>query len=306
MEKACQVFIVGGVGWLGSKITHELLEKSDDFKVKLLVRRSSWEKKREMIESFQKRGAEIVEGDVQDLQGLTEAMKGSDTVISVLGDEVILYSDDQFNVLTAAEEAGVRRFIPSEFGIDIEDENDFLLGRKVKLRHHLMKSKLEYTLVICGGFYEYSFGLPTGFDIEAKRPIAYLPGDGNQMFSAIHYADVAKYLPEILKDPTAKNRKVYVFGQNITHNEAVEIFQEVFHKKMRVVYQSCEELRRNAEDENIPMEVRISAHLKRILVTINEVFDDSDVVRYPVKPMKVMEYAKQLKLKLSEEKINEE
>jgi uncharacterized protein YbjT (DUF2867 family) len=271
------------------------------------------EKKKQLIDNFKSLGAEIVQGELENIEELTKLMQGSDTVISVLGKEA-LTKDLQFNVLQAALNAGVRHIVPSEYGLQTDDERDFLFGPKVRFRHHIINLirerqfhhkplNLSYTLVFCGGFYEWFFGKPTGFDYCSDTLL--IPGDGDLRFSAIHYADVGIFLPEILLDPASQNRSIHIFGDAITHNEARDIFEEVLGKKFKAVYQSCAELRAFVEAESdaeaatanimnqshlneyqkpanlrYPTALKVSAHSKRVLLTLNELFDNADVIKY--------------------------
>src|SRR5690606_35047865 len=76
-------------------------------------------------------GLELVEGDITDPpERLAEAVGDAATVISTVqgGPEVIV--DGQANLVRAAEEAGARRFIPSDFAVDVtklDDGDNFMI-----------------------------------------------------------------------------------------------------------------------------------------------------------------------------------
>lgn len=82
-----------------------------------------------MMDSFQLKGAEIVEAgnylkynyfnitDLKDLESLKRATSGVDVVISALNSDGLA---NQENLLKAVKETGVKRFVPSEFGSDID------------------------------------------------------------------------------------------------------------------------------------------------------------------------------------------
>ena len=128
------IFFVGATGGLGHVIAHELL-KNKHFHVKVLVRKDTIQLKKEAVESLKKEGAHIVEGstlpllltidpetgvvdslhshslfyvllgDVKDEAHLTELLKGSDTVLSVLGGPS-LFDDSQAILVRAAKVGG--------------------------------------------------------------------------------------------------------------------------------------------------------------------------------------------------------
>src|SRR5690349_14234610 len=74
-------------------------------------------KKISILEDLKSRGAEIIEASPDDVQRLRQLLKGVDIVVSTLGGPSI---SQQFNLISAAACAGVKRFVPSEFFCDPE------------------------------------------------------------------------------------------------------------------------------------------------------------------------------------------
>lgn len=76
------------------------------------------------------------------LLSLSKAFQGQDAVVSLVGAMRIL---TQIEMINAASQAGVRRFLPSAFGSDLEDKErvqpDFLqlMGNKLRVQEHLVK-----------------------------------------------------------------------------------------------------------------------------------------------------------------------
>ena len=66
-------------------------------------------------------------------------------------------------------------------------------------------------------------------------------GDGTKKVSVISIKDIARYVPEILLDPSTKNAIVKIAGDVLSPNEAVKIFEEVAGKKLQVHYIPLEE-----------------------------------------------------------------
>jgi len=260
--------IVGGTGKLGSKITQELLD-AKVFNVRLLVRKDTLDKKKDILDTFKAARATIVEGDVHDHLSLVKAFKGSDTVLSVLGS----YSPEEVNLIEASKEAGVRRLIPADYGIIIEDREDFVLGPKVKIRDQVIASGLEYTVIFVGGFYQFVFTPRAGFYVDECR--VQVPGDGNQTFPVTHISDIPKFIPHILLDPATKNRLVHVFSEIMTYNQAVKTFEEELGNKFEVVYEPFEQVKAFVRDQNIPIGQRICKQLCFLLTTTNHNFDRS-------------------------------
>jgi hypothetical protein len=131
--------------------------------------------------------------DLDNSASLVEAFKGVDVVVSTLSGEGF---GQQFGVLHAAKEAGVKRFVPSEFGIDILKAKDIaLFGPKLKLREEIQKGGIEYTYIVTGFFTDGTFFAWTGFDWPNGKVV--LLGDGNAKISLSATTDFVKLVPEI-------------------------------------------------------------------------------------------------------------
>ena len=105
---------------LGSRIG-QFLVGQPGVTVKLLTRTGSDSDadKRERIEPLLHRGAAIAIGDVSEQASLDDATRGVDVVISAMQGQRDIIVDGQIALATAAVRSGVRRFIPSDFAIDL-------------------------------------------------------------------------------------------------------------------------------------------------------------------------------------------
>src|SRR6185312_13126724 len=112
------VTVAGGTGALGFNIAEALLNDGS-FTVKVLRRMP--ETPNDKAELLASKGAEIVYADYNQHDHLVKALNGTDALISVVSPgRTGSYDFDalQTPLLDAAKAAGVKRFIPSEFGID--------------------------------------------------------------------------------------------------------------------------------------------------------------------------------------------
>ena len=104
--------------------------------------------------------------DYTSVSSLTSALQGVETVISVLkipGPEWITY---QLNLLTAAKEAGVKRFAPAEYEIGpVALGKVDILALKPPVWEACEKSELECARFCCGMFMNY---LGLGHKFEGK------------------------------------------------------------------------------------------------------------------------------------------
>jgi len=221
------VVVVGASGNIGFKTAKSFLEKK--WETKILVRPDT--KGGDKINELKKLGAETVEGDAANVESLVKAFKGVDVVVSTVSGGGFAIQE---NILNAVKQAGVKRFVPSEFGVDItrpDVTKIALFGPKLGLRQAIEKSGVEYTYIITGFFLDATFWDWIGFDWP-KGEIKVL-GDGNAKISLTHTDDFTRLLPEILSNPKSKNATVNIVGDTITWNHAIESFEKATGKTFK-------------------------------------------------------------------------
>ncbi|KAK2812484.1 hypothetical protein FQN50_001485 [Emmonsiellopsis sp. PD_5] len=133
---------------------------------------------------------------------LVQALKGQDTVVSAIAGVALL---EQIKVIDAAIEAGVRRFIPSEYGGDSRNKHAQSLlpfyAMKTQVWEYLVErqDKIEWTAFNCGPFLDTALkaGL-LGFDIPSKTVTFWDPRYTNAKFSATRLDHVARAVAQSL------------------------------------------------------------------------------------------------------------
>ncbi|CAI2176880.1 12537_t:CDS:2 [Funneliformis geosporum] len=228
------VTIVGATGTLGYHIADAFLNDGS-YKVKILRRNP--ENVNAKANSLAERGAEIVYADYGQKDDLVKALKGTDVLVSTVsykqGNDNNSFYEVQLPLLNAAKEAGVKRFIPSEFGSEFKGLSHQLSDDKAKFRAEVEKSGLEYTIIFTGLFYEFLDWI--GFDVKKKKATFYT--DPNLTISTTSLHDVGKYTVESLKIPEARNAHIRVAGTTLSFNELLKKFEEAsgecltFHSK---------------------------------------------------------------------------
>lgn len=240
MTSKMTVLIVGSTGHMGSRIAWALAEKKD-VKIRALVRNRQTEdvKKQQTIQRLEGLGAEIVEGDVFDIPSLERACTGVDTVLSAIsgfqsrGDVIVT---GQLNLLNAAKQAGVTRFIPADYSADyfqMQLGDNLVWDQRLTVGQAVKESGLNYTFIMNGGFTE-SFFAPFFqiFNFEAGT-VEYW-GDGDTKFDLTTTDDTAKYTAEAVVDPRTINTSFQVAGDVMTMKEAIAAYEEVKGKKLTV------------------------------------------------------------------------
>jgi uncharacterized protein YbjT (DUF2867 family) len=125
----------------GTNIGHHVLEalvKEPNFTVTVLARESS-------KSTFPPNVAVTRIADDFPHAALVEALRGQDVLISAVGPEA--KKDAEYKLVEAAIEAGVRRFFPTEYGLDNSDPKNAavspIFGIKYDMQQHLKSKQKE-------------------------------------------------------------------------------------------------------------------------------------------------------------------
>lgn len=142
----------------------------------------------------------------------------------------------QIKLLQAAKNAGVSRFMPSDFSYDytkLQLGEHYLSDQRIKVSQAVKESGLDYTSIMNGAFMETFFSPFFGvFDFEAGT--AEYWGDGNTKFDLTTTDDTAKYTAEAVVDPRAINTAFQIAGDVVTMKEAIAVYEEVKGRKLTV------------------------------------------------------------------------
>lgn len=167
----------------------------------------------------------------ESLDALTEALRGQDAVISTIGKADS--GEVQQNLVDAASAAGVKHFIPSEFGADLKNTKVAafpIYQPKVILETHLEKvsaqSGLAYTYIYNNVIFE--FGLRVGSIIDLKSRSIHIYDGGRHLFTATTLNSIGHAVVEILSRPQEFANKVVRIGDiNTSQQRILEIAQNL-------------------------------------------------------------------------------
>nr|CAB3477308.1 unnamed protein product [Digitaria exilis] len=131
--------------------------------------------KAKIMEAFKSCGVRLVYGDMNDQKGLVAAIKQAEVVISALGHSSPEEVESQLKILVAIQEAGgVKRFVPSEYGCDVELAEHMLepaksiLGAKIRVREAVRAAGIPHTIISSNWL--QGFLLPRAGNPEANGP----------------------------------------------------------------------------------------------------------------------------------------
>ncbi|KAL4771065.1 hypothetical protein BDW60DRAFT_191419 [Aspergillus nidulans var. acristatus] len=141
--------------------------------------------------------------------------------------------DKQTNLIQAAVAAGVYRFIPSEFGSDLDNPVNRAAPTykgKVTIQELLKglaaENKISYTIIYNGAFLDW--GLTHGFPIDIEKRTAVLYDGGERVYSTTTQPMIGHAVVSVLTHTEeTKNRVVRIAEANVTIKQLLSQVQEV-------------------------------------------------------------------------------
>jgi uncharacterized protein YbjT (DUF2867 family) len=204
------VTVFGATGTAGSACVEELI-RLGTFNVQVLARKSGQQEKRSGLAphsddakqrfyaQWRASGVEVKLADVTDHLELIPALRGTDYLVSCVP---ISATESQYPLIWAAGEAGVERFVPSEFGAIYEFEQFWptdtihrsMARQKAFIRRVIELAGLDFTIIPAGFWPEYYM----------LEPVMVM-GDGKQIVSWSTGRDVGRIIPHVLAHPLSRN-----------------------------------------------------------------------------------------------------
>ncbi|KAL8849544.1 MAG: hypothetical protein Q9221_005478 [Calogaya cf. arnoldii] len=238
------VIIIGASGNVGKPTVQALLKAG--FNVTALTRKGSSATFPSEVK------VQTVDDDYPSDQ-LVNVLKGQDAVINLLPP----ISVEQHNsIADAAAEAGVKRYIPSEFGSDTTSpkvtELVPMFATKTAITDYLKtkeSSGLSWTAVVNGAFFDW--GLYTGFlGFDLKTHTATIFDDGEAILNGTNLSDVGQSVVAIFSKPEETANK-FVFIQNVkaNQNQILAALEKSTDKKWTVNKRSATEARQTGGEK---------------------------------------------------------
>jgi uncharacterized protein YbjT (DUF2867 family) len=224
------ILVVGSTGKLGGLITRELLQRNKT-DLRLLVRKGSEEKAAQFVQQ----GAQSITGDLvtSTVEELQKACEGVSIVISAIIGGPDITVEGQKKLAQAAENAGVKLFIPSDFSADFHkcDYGDNVnFDQRKKLAEYLSQMKLNTVSVLEGGFYE----IINGFFSAKNHTVPYY-GSPDQPLQFTTYEDTAKMVAEMVESNETVTGKYGFAGAEVTATQLKELLEKVSGEQWQLV-----------------------------------------------------------------------
>ncbi|KAH8815938.1 isoflavone reductase family protein [Xylogone sp. PMI_703] len=183
------------------------------------------------------------------VEKLVPIFKGQDAVVSTIGTFQIGL---QKAIVDAAVQAGVKRFIPSEYGCDTNSSRVLeiapILKGKADIAAYLKEktsSGITWTAIITGPFFDMQPSVKGFLGLDLATHTATVWDHGNERFVATTLPQIARAIVGVLSHPAeTANKYIYVSSFNLTQNELVATAEKITgHKWSRVDWKSEEKIK---------------------------------------------------------------
>ena len=248
MSSIKKVIVLGASGSTGAPAVAALLKAG--FEVTVLTRKSS-------KATFPSSVRVVSVADDYPTAEVAKAFEGQDAVVDTSS---MMPEQAARNLFDAAEQAGVKRFIPSEFGGNTQNSEiasvmEFPFGQKHKLLKYLKtkeSSGLSWTAIGNGVFFDWSFQKTQGHFLllDLQKRSAVIQDEGNDRFSCTNLNTVALAIVRVLQKPEeTKNKFLFIQSFSMSQNELLAALEkEIGGPKFEVTHVKNEEFMA----ENLP------------------------------------------------------
>ena len=234
-----KILLTGATGFIGKALTRHFSET--DFQIRALIHPSS--KSPDLPKGIP---VEAFVSGLNDLRGLQAALVGVDIVYHLASEEALgargdlLGTDIQGtrNMVQAAEEAGVERFIYlSHLGADRASAYPVMTAKAIA-EDHIRKSGLDFTIFRTGVVYGPQDRFTTSLSnlIRGIPLIFPLPDKGDTLLQPLWIEDLANILLWTLDNPKTK-RELYEIGgpEQLSFREIISTLLNVMGLKRTLV-----------------------------------------------------------------------
>lgn len=223
------IVVAGATGNLGGKIIDALLRH--DVTVRAIVRLETNALK---INALKAKGVEVFQIDMNDSSAMSKHCIGAHCVVSALSGLSDTIIDTQKNLLAAAVDAKVSRFIPSDFASDftnlIEGQNRNLDMRRA-FHQFLEKAPIQATTIFNGPFMDMLTQEMPLIMFKQQRILCW--GNPNQIMEFTSTYNIAEFTANVAMDDNTP-RYMRIAGDRMTCNDFVALMTSLTSQKYKL------------------------------------------------------------------------
>ncbi|KAM3080830.1 hypothetical protein ACMFMG_004784 [Clarireedia jacksonii] len=237
MSSIKNVVIIGAGGHLGPSIL-AAFDKDPNFTVSILSRNSSTQKFPAHITIHR------VSDDYPEAE-LLKAFKGQDAIVSTIA---TASANRQHAIIDAAIKAGVKRFVPSEFGSDTRNDKamailpQYFKGKADTVEY--LKSRestgLTWTAFVTGCFFELAVQGFMGFDLQGHKAVLFNKGTDTWSTTTLPSIGLAVKNAMLLPTETA-NKYIFIDSFTVSQAQILASLEKLTATKWEVTYLDAEE-----------------------------------------------------------------
>ncbi|XP_057961700.1 leucoanthocyanidin reductase-like [Malania oleifera] len=300
-----RVLIAGATGFIGQFVAEASLNAAQP--TFLILRPPSavdrHTSKSNTIKALQHKGAIIIHGSIKDQEFMEKVLKENeiDTVIAAVGGENIL---DQLPLVHAIRAVGtIKRFVPSEFGHDVDRADPVEPGltmykEKRRVRRCIEECGVPYTYVCCNSIASWPY-------FDNTHPSHLLPpldcfqiyGDGCIKAYFVAGTDIGKFTMKVVDDVRTRNKIVHFRPSSnfLNMNELASLWEKKIRRTLPRVTIEEDDLLAIAKENRIPESI-VASFTHEIFIRgcqINFTIDGESEVEvtslYPDDPFRTMD-----------------
>ncbi|GFF81019.1 hypothetical protein CNMCM8927_009018 [Aspergillus lentulus] len=237
-----KVIVVGAGGHLGPHIV-SAFDSDPRFEICILSRHSS-------KSTFPPHIPVHRVSDNYDETELVKICTGQDAIICTIAMQAI---HQQKALINAAVKAGVKHFVPSEFGHDTRNDQaaemlpQFYAAKRQIVAY--LKSKegdgLSWTAFVTGPFFEIAVSNFLGFDMEKRH--ATIVNHGTNCWSATTRSTIGLAVKNAMLSPeSVANKYLFIESFNVSQRDTLAALEDLTAAKWNVTYHDAEEEKRLA------------------------------------------------------------
>jgi uncharacterized protein YbjT (DUF2867 family) len=277
------ILVTGGTGFVGPKVVHAL--RARELPVRAVARRPDRE------ETLRAWGVEVVQGDMTDADSLRRAVAGADTIVHLVAirqgkpqqfERIMI--DGTRNLLAAAKDAGVRRFVLMS-ALGTNDQTKKLVPyfhAKWTEEQDVKASGIDHVIFRPSFIFGRDGGiLPTFAKLARRTPVTPIIGGGKQRIQPIWIDDVAEFFAKSVTLDAATNRTWELGGPDaVTWDEFWQRLKSVLGLRRPSVHMPMWFMRTNAlVTERLPGNIPLTRDLLKMLEAGDNVTTDDSAPR---------------------------
>jgi uncharacterized protein YbjT (DUF2867 family) len=244
MDYPLSVLVTGATGQQGGAVARQLIRQGH--RVLALTRRTDSPSAKEL----QSLGAELVQGDFEDVASLEAAARRADAVFAMATPfEAGIYAEVRhgLHLVDAARLAGVKHFLYSSVAGADQRTGIPHFDSKHEVERYLRRSGLPYTIIAPTFFMENFTGplFRQGLQ-DGMLALGIPPSRGLQMVAV---EDLARFVARVFSSPEDfLDERIDIASDEVTGQQATDLLSYVSHRRLHYQQLPLEFVRERSED----------------------------------------------------------